>query len=87
MYQTVQEKSVKEECEEEIRHVCQENIVYQAPTTPTPEPIFGGAAHPYSGPPPSPTVTIRPRGAGHLDRTRRETNPEETFSDPLEDFI
>ena len=80
LYQTIQEKSVKEECEEEIKHVCEEKIVYRHPPAPTPEPIFGKTPHPYSGPAPSPTVTVTPRGAGHLNRGRRETQPEVTLT-------
>ena len=42
-YKTVEEKSYKEECSEEIRHVCEEKIVYYKPVPkqiPTPQPIF-----------------------------------------------
>ena len=88
LYQTVEERSVKEECEEEIKTVCEEKIVvhrpvyppppvHPPPVHPTPEPIFGTTPHPYAGPIPQPRdVTITPRGAGQLDRSRRETNPE-----------
>ena len=83
---------MKEECDEEIKQVCEEKIVYHhnhhqqpvyppppPPPAPTPEPIFVTTPHPYAGPIPQPRdVTITPRGAGHLDRSRnrRETNPE-----------
>ena len=83
---------MKEECDEEIKQVCEEKIVYHhnhhqqpvyppppPPSAPTPEPIFVTTPHPYAGPIPQPRdVTITPRGAGHLDRSRnrRETNPE-----------
>ena len=97
LYQTVEERSIKEECQEEIKQVCEEKIVYHRPAFPpppppgtilhrppyplpppaTPEPIFVTTPHPYAGPIPQPRdVTITPRGAGHLDRSRRETKPE-----------
>ena len=92
LYQTVEERSTKEECEEEIKQVCEEKIVYHQPVyhpppdllqhhpyppPPTPEPIFVTTPHPYAGPIPQPRdVTITPRGAGHLDRSRRRRRRE-----------
>ena len=59
----MEEKRFKEECSEEIRHVCQEKIVHYAHETrpapsyvtpaPAPEPIFTPTPHPYSGPAPN----------------------------------
>ena len=55
-YKTVEEKSYKEECAEEIRHVCEEKIVYYNPAPPSP-PSYKSVPRP---PPPHPTATPQP---------------------------